>query len=332
MWHHSHDNEKQKKTYNRNNVANKHWKSKRPITNRCHAQGIYRLSVIQNLPFLCRPKHFTSCCQPKHITSLAQPKLRTSFCQLKHIASLSIRTNTEHTRGHFAISRNGSSSADVICNENVTPMTLHAFSSHHEESRETQKEPNTSTKILTKFWTADVRLASKPPCHFNPTPKRHIFVLHQSTTPNTTIPIWTSHVALLNAPCAGIYLATETPHVPSLATFAKCQNTCRNYRICRTTWGFKRAMRNNLFSSATSPTRKLKRTMCESACSSLSLSLCLSLPLSSLSHTRCKLTPDHELALKTKATWIVATTCHIKKLLCCSESPNLMIATGNLSL
>ena len=97
MWHHSHDNEKQKKTYNRNNVANKHWKSKRPITNRCHAQGIYRLSVIQNLPFLCRPKHFTSCCQPKHITSLAQPKLRTSFCQLKHIASLSIRTNTEHT-------------------------------------------------------------------------------------------------------------------------------------------------------------------------------------------------------------------------------------------
>ena len=63
-----------------------------------------------------------------------------------------------------------------------------------------------------------------------------------------------------------------------------------------------------------------------------SLSLSLSLSLSRLSHTRCKLTPDHELALKTKATWIVATTCHIKKLLCCSESPNLMIATGNLSL
>ena len=178
-------------------------------------------------------------------------------------------------------------------------MTLHAFSSHHEESRETQKEPNTSTKILTKFWTADVRLASKPPCHFNPTPKRHIFVLHQSTTPNTTIPIWTSHVALLNAPCAGIYLATETPHVPSLATFAKCQNTCRNYRICRTTWGFKRAMRNNLFSSATSPTRKLKRTMCDSACSSCgkaSISLSLSLSLSLVS-----LTPDANWHLTTNS-------------------------------
>ena len=157
MWHHSHDNEKQKKTYNRNNVANKHWKSKRPITNRCHAQGIYRLSVIQNLPFLCRPKHFTSCCQPKHITSLAQPKLRTSFCQLKHIASLSIRTNTEHTRGHFAISRNGSSSADVICNENVTPMTLHAFSSHHEESREDPKRTkhfNKNSHKILDSWRA----------------------------------------------------------------------------------------------------------------------------------------------------------------------------------
>ena len=124
-------------------------------------------------------------------------------------------------------------------------------------------------------------------CHFKPTPKHHISFCANAKHRMQPSLHFTSHVVLLNAPYAGISLEAETPHVPSLATFAKCQNTWRNYRTCKTTWGLKRAMGNNLFNSATSPTRKLKRTMARTPARRATRLRSLSLSLS-----RISLTPD----------------------------------------
>ena len=204
------------------------------------------------------------------------------FLSIKTPSPLSVNQNKHRAHVGILPSRNESESADVGSsamkrNANdtscilVTPWRI-------------TWDPK-RTKLAAKQLTISMHSQTQ---HFRSAPKQNSEYSHPC--------IWTSHVVLLNARYAGISLATETTHVPSLATFAKCQNTWRNYRTCRTTWGLKRAMANNLFSSATSPTRKLKRTMCESACSSLSLSLSVSLSLSLVS-----LTPDANWHLTTNS-------------------------------
>ena len=198
------------------------------------------------------------------------------FLSIKTPSPLSVNQNKHRAHVGILPSRNESESADVGSsamkrNANDTSCILVTPWRITWDPKTTKHFNKNSHKIL----DTDVRLASKQPCHSNPTPKRHIFVLHQSKTPNTAIPAF-DHLTL----CCSMHHTLEslwqleTPHVPSLATFAKCQNTCTITELAGR-HGVS-AMGNNLFSSATSPTRKLKRTMCESACSSLSLSLSLS--------------------------------------------------------